>query len=161
MLLVCTQLGSTGENQAVTLEERARIVDEVVQVANKRVPVVVGTSASSTAEAVSLTQAAKDSGADGCMVVAPFYTKPSQRGLIAHFTAVAAVGLPVILYNNPGRTAVTIEPATVAALSKVPGIVAIKDATGGVDQVRLFALNSRQVLAPTQALHWTPDCLYW
>lgn len=120
----------------MTAGERKQIIAEVVDVVAKRVPVVAGTGASSTAVAVQLAQEAKDAGCDGCMVVSPFYVRPTQRGLVQYFTAVANVGLPVILYNNPGRTGVTIEPKTVAQLSKVPGIVAIKDATGGLDQIQ-------------------------
>ncbi|TYZ58624.1 hypothetical protein PybrP1_010081 [[Pythium] brassicae (nom. inval.)] len=89
-------LGSTGEHQAVTPEERHQIIAEVVDVAAKRVPVVAGTGASSTAVAVQLTQEAKDAGCDGCMVVSPFYVRPTQRGLVQHFTAVANVGLPAM-----------------------------------------------------------------
>uniref|UniRef100_K3X716 4-hydroxy-tetrahydrodipicolinate synthase n=1 Tax=Globisporangium ultimum (strain ATCC 200006 / CBS 805.95 / DAOM BR144) TaxID=431595 RepID=K3X716_GLOUD len=129
-------LGSTGEHQAVSDEERAGVIKAVVQTANKRVPVVAGTGSNLTATTIKLTQAAKDAGADGCMVVCPFYVKPMQRGLYEHFKAVAAVGLPVIVYNNPSRTGVSIAPETVAELSKVPGVVALKDATGGVEQVK-------------------------
>lgn len=110
-----------------------RIISEVVSVTNKRVPVVAGTGSNCTATAVKLTQAAKDAGVDGCMVVAPYYNTPTQRGIFEHFQAVAQVGLPVIVYNNPGRAMVTIEPETVVKLSKIPNIVAVKDATGGLD----------------------------
>ncbi|KAF1323142.1 Dihydrodipicolinate synthase, partial [Globisporangium splendens] len=146
-------LGSTGEHQAVSEEERAEIIKTVVQTTNKRVPVVAGTGSNLTTTTIKLTQAAKDAGADGCMVVCPFYVKPTQRGLYEHFKAVAAVGLPVIIYNNPSRTGVSIAPETVAELSKVPGIVALKDATGGVDQaLQVSALCDITLFAGEDAL---------
>ncbi|KAF1323132.1 Dihydrodipicolinate synthase, partial [Globisporangium splendens] len=132
-------LGSTGENQCVSKQEREQIISTVVDTTHHRVPVVAGTSANSTSEAIELTLAAKAAGVDACMVMSPFYSMPSQKGLYEHFRSVAQVGLPVMLYNNPGRAGVTILPETVARLSEVPGIVAVKEATGNVSQATEIA----------------------
>lgn len=130
------QMGTTGESPTVSHEEHDKVIAEVIKYTNHRVPVIAGTGSNSTVEAVRLTQAAKDAGADACLVVCPYYNKPTQKGMYEHFKTVAAVGLPVILYNIPGRTGISLTTETIVALSKVPGIVAIKDATGSVDQVR-------------------------
>uniref|UniRef100_K3X721 4-hydroxy-tetrahydrodipicolinate synthase n=1 Tax=Globisporangium ultimum (strain ATCC 200006 / CBS 805.95 / DAOM BR144) TaxID=431595 RepID=K3X721_GLOUD len=132
-------LGSTGENQCVSIQEREQIISTVVEITRRRVPVVAGTSANSTAETITHTLAAKTAGVDACMVMSPFYSVPSQKGLYEHFRSVAQVGLPVMLYNNPGRAGVTILPETVARLSAVPGIVAVKEATGNVAQATEIA----------------------
>lgn len=129
------QMGTTGESPTVSHDEHDKVIAEVIKYANKRVPVIAGTGSNSTVEAVRLTQAAKDAGADACLVVCPYYNKPTQKGMYEHFNTVAAVGLPVILYNIPGRTGIALTTETIVALSKIPGIVAIKDATGSVDQV--------------------------
>lgn len=128
-------MGTTGESPTVSHEEHDKVIAEVVKYTNGRVPVIAGTGSNSTAEALRLTQAAKDAGADACLVVCPYYNKPTQRGLYEHFKAVATVGLPVVLYNIPGRTGINLTPQTIAELAKIPEIVAIKEATGSLDQV--------------------------
>ncbi|KAG7376913.1 hypothetical protein PHYBOEH_001218 [Phytophthora boehmeriae] len=125
-------MGSTGENTLVSDEERLKVIETVVKCANGRVPVIAGTGALSTDEAVRLATEAKKLGADACLVIAPPYARPSQRGLYEHFRRVAGVGLPVMIYDNPGRAGVPLEPQTIADLAKVPGIAALKDATDSV-----------------------------
>lgn len=132
-------MGTTGESPTVSHEEHDKVIAEVVKYANKRVPVIAGTGSNCTAEALRLTQAAKDAGADACLAVCPYYNKPTQKGLYEHFKAVAQVGLPVVLYNIPGRTGINLTPQTVAELSKLPNIVAIKEATGSLDQAAEIA----------------------
>eukprot|EP00294_Goniomonas_avonlea_P001831 CAMPEP_0114558980 /NCGR_PEP_ID=MMETSP0114-20121206/10681_1 /TAXON_ID=31324 /ORGANISM="Goniomonas sp, Strain m" /LENGTH=290 /DNA_ID=CAMNT_0001744427 /DNA_START=10 /DNA_END=882 /DNA_ORIENTATION=+ len=125
--------GTTGESPTVSFEEHEQIIKFVIEKVAKRILVVAGAGANSTKEAVHLTQWSKDVGADAVLSVNPYYNKPTQEGLFLHFSAVAAVGIPVILYNIPGRSAVSMTPDTVARLSKLPNIVAIKEATGSVD----------------------------
>ncbi|CAI5712844.1 unnamed protein product [Peronospora farinosa] len=132
-------MGTTGECPTVTHEEHDRVIAEVVATANGRVPVVAGTGSNNTAEALRLTRAAKKAGADACLVVCPYYNKPTQKGLFAHFKAVAEVGLPVVVYNIPGRTNVNLSPETIAELYKLPNIVAIKESTGSLDQAMEIA----------------------
>ncbi len=112
------------------------MVEVTIEAAAGRVPVVAGTGSNSTAEAIELTRHAKEAGANGVLMVCPYYNKPTQRGLIAHYTAVAkAVDIPIILYNVPGRTGVNMLPETVATLAEVPNIVAIKEASGSIEQM--------------------------
>ncbi|MAM70522.1 MAG: 4-hydroxy-tetrahydrodipicolinate synthase [Gammaproteobacteria bacterium] len=124
-------VGTTGESPTLSIEENCAVVDHVVKTVKGRVPVIAGTGANSTQEAIEMTAAAKESGADACLLVTPYYNKPTQKGLIAHHTAIAeAVDIPQILYNVPGRTACDMLPTTVRELSKVDNIIAIKEATG-------------------------------
>ncbi|KAE9039820.1 hypothetical protein PR003_g5333 [Phytophthora rubi] len=132
-------MGTTGECPTVSHEEHDRVIAEVVAVANGRVTVIAGTGSNSTAEALRLTRAAMEHGADACLVVCPYYNKPTQKGLYAHFKAVAEVGLPVVVYNIPGRTNVNLSPQTIAELNKLPNIVAIKESTGSLDQAMEIA----------------------
>jgi 4-hydroxy-tetrahydrodipicolinate synthase len=132
-------MGTTGECPTVSHEEHDRVIAEVVATVNGRVPVIAGTGSNSTAEALRLTRAAKEHGADACLVVCPYYNKPTQKGLYAHFKAVAEVGLPVVVYNIPGRTNVNLSPQTIAELYKLPNIVAIKESTGSLDQAMEIA----------------------
>lgn len=136
-------VGTTGESATLTVPEHTEVVRRTVEVAAGRVPVVAGTGANSTAEAIHLTAAAAEAGADAALLVTPYYNKPPQEGLYRHFRAVAeAVDLPQILYNVPGRTAVDLLPSTVARLAEVPGIVGLKEALGDLDRVRdLVALG--------------------
>lgn len=129
-------MGTTGESPTVSHEEHDKVIAEVVKYTAGRVPVIAGTGSNSTVEALRLTQAAKDAGADACLVVCPYYNKPTQRGLYEHFKAVATIGLPIVLYNIPGRTGISLTPQTIAELAKIPEIIAIKEATGSLDQVR-------------------------
>ena len=128
-------MGTTGESPTVSHEEHDKIISQVVKYVNGRVPVIASTSSNSTQEALRLTQAAKDAGADACLVVNPYYNKPCQQGLYAHFHAVAQIGLPMVLYNIPSRTGLNLASKTVAELFKLPSVIAIKEATGSLDQV--------------------------
>jgi 4-hydroxy-tetrahydrodipicolinate synthase len=127
--------GTTGESSTLDYEEHDRVIKIVVEQVNKRVPVIAGTGSNSTREAIEITAHAKELGADGALLVTPYYNKPSQEGLFLHYKAVAdAVALPQVLYNVPGRTAVNLLPETVARLAVHPNIVAIKEATGSLQQ---------------------------
>tara|TARA_R110000772_G_scaffold209960_7_gene320520 strand:- start:229 stop:1107 length:879 start_codon:yes stop_codon:yes gene_type:complete len=126
-------VGTTGESATLSIEENCRVVDYVIEVVNGRIPVIAGTGANSTSEAIEMTAAAKKSGADACLLVTPYYNKPSQRGLIAHHRAIAeAVDIPQILYNVPSRTACDMLPATIKALSSIDNIIGVKEATGNL-----------------------------
>ncbi len=128
--------GTTGESATLDYKEHTRVIELAVKTVKGRVPVIAGTSANSTDETIMITKEAKKVGADGALLVAPYYNKPTQEGLYRHYKAVAeAVKMPIILYNVPGRTAVNILPATVARLADVKNIVAIKEATGDMKQV--------------------------
>jgi len=128
--------GTTGESPTLDHDEHKRVIDVVIQAANKRIPVVAGTGSNSTAEAVSLTKHAKAAGADGALIVLPYYNKPTQKGLIEHCRAIAdGADLPLILYNIPGRTGVNMLPETVAQLADHPNIVGMKEATGDIVQM--------------------------
>jgi len=127
--------GTTGESSTLDYEEHDRVIKIVVEQVNKRVPVIAGTGSNSTREAIEITQHAKELGADGALLVTPYYNKPSQEGLYLHYSAIAnAVALPQVLYNVPGRTSVNLLPETVARLAKHQNIVAIKEATGSLQQ---------------------------
>lgn len=127
--------GTTGESSTLDYIEHDRVIKIVVEQVNKRVPVIAGTGSNSTREAIEITGHAKELGADGALLVTPYYNKPSQEGLYLHYKAVAdAVALPQVLYNVPGRTAVNLLPETVARLAVHPNIVAIKEATGSLQQ---------------------------
>src|SRR3982751_360959 len=126
-------VGTTGESPTVDFEEHHVLIDAAVKHAAKRIPVIAGTGANSTREAIGLAQHAKKSGADMSLSVVPYYNKPSQEGLYRHFRAIAeAVDLPVVLYNVPGRTVADLQHETVLRLAEVPGIVGIKEATGDI-----------------------------
>lgn len=128
--------GTTGESPTLSHEEHHAVVGETIRAAAGRVPVIAGTGSNSTAEAIALTRQAKEAGADGVLIVNPYYNKPTQAGLIAHFRAIAdAVAIPIIMYNIPGRTGVNMLPETVADLAEHPNIVGIKEATGNVEQM--------------------------
>jgi 4-hydroxy-tetrahydrodipicolinate synthase len=127
--------GTTGEASTLDYDEHDRVIEIVVQQANKRVPVIAGTGSNSTKEAIEMTAHARKIGADGALLVTPYYNKPSQEGLYRHYKAVAeAVPLPQILYNVPGRTGINLLPETVARLADISNIVAIKEATGSLQQ---------------------------
>jgi 4-hydroxy-tetrahydrodipicolinate synthase len=136
-------VGTTGESATLTVAEHTDVIRRTVEAVAGRVPVIAGTGANATAEAIHLTEAARAAGADAALLVVPYYNKPPQEGLYRHFRAVAeAVELPQILYNVPGRTACDLLPATVARLAEVPGIVGLKEALGDLDRVReLVALG--------------------
>lgn len=128
--------GTTGEAATLKLEERQRLVELCVQVARGRVPVIAGAGSNDTAEAIELTRHAKRVGADAAMVVAPYYNRPSQEGILAHFRAInEAVQLPLLVYNVPSRTGVDISVETMARLSALPNVIGCKDATGDLTRV--------------------------
>ncbi|MES2674715.1 MAG: 4-hydroxy-tetrahydrodipicolinate synthase [Pseudomonadota bacterium] len=132
-------VGTTGESATLTVLEHLQVVKKVVDQVNGRIPVIAGTGANSTAEAVELTQSAKDAGVDACLLVTPYYNKPTQEGLFLHHQHVArAVAIPQILYNVPGRTGVDMKTETALRLAGVANIVGIKEATG--DLLRAKAL---------------------
>lgn len=129
-------VGTTGESATLDEQEHCEVIRQVVTFTDKRVPVIAGTGANSTTEAIQLTRCAKEAGANGCLLVTPYYNKPTQEGLYQHFKAVAeAVDIPQLLYNVPGRTACDMLPETVGRLSAINNIVGIKEATGQLDRV--------------------------
>lgn len=128
--------GSTGEAATMTLDEHKRMIKIAVEVCNGKIPVVPGTGSNNTAEAVELTSFAKKAGCDGALVVCPYYNKPTPEGQYRHFEKIAKeVDIPIVLYNVPGRTGISMLPSTVARLSKIDNIVAIKEAAGSIQQV--------------------------
>ena len=128
--------GTTGESATLSHQEHERIIDICVEAANHRIPVIAGTGSNNTCEAIKLTGYAKTAGADGALLITPYYNRPTQEGLYQHYRAIAAeVDLPLILYNVPGRTGVNILPETVARLAQLPTIAGIKEATGSLRQV--------------------------
>lgn len=129
--------GTTGETPTLSGDEYARVVRLVVECAGGHVPVLAGTGTNCTRTTIERTRLAKDLGADAALVVAPYYNKPQQSGLVAHYEAVAREGgLPVVVYNVPGRTGVNITPETIHTLSRIPGVIAVKEASGSTDPVR-------------------------
>lgn len=136
-LVIC---GTTGESSTMSLAEKKSVIDFSVKVANGRVPIIAGTGGNNTADAVAMSKYAESVGADGLLLVTPYYNKTTQKGLIAHFSKIAeSVNIPIILYNVPSRTGLNIEPETCLELSKIPNIVAIKEASGNISQVAKMA----------------------
>lgn len=126
--------GTTGESPTLSHDEHHRVVEIVIDQARGRVPVIAGTGSNSTQEAISLTRHAAGAGADGALMIAPYYNKPTQKGLYDHFKLVARkADIPIVLYNHQGRTGVTIQPETIKKLSDVGNFAAVKDASGGID----------------------------
>ncbi|ABC31597.1 dihydrodipicolinate synthase [Hahella chejuensis KCTC 2396] len=130
-------VGTTGESATLDFEEHEAVIKRVVDYVNGRIPVIAGTGANSTTEALHLTAQAKKAGADACLLVTPYYNKPTQEGLFQHFKKLAeSVDIPQILYNVPGRTACDMSNETALRLAQIPNIVGIKDATGNLDRGR-------------------------
>ena len=130
-------VGTTGESATLDVEEHLEVVRRIIAKAAKRIPVIAGTGANSTKEAIELTRRSKEAGVDGCLLVTPYYNKPTQEGLYRHYRAIAeAVSIPLILYNVPGRTACDMKPETVARLAALPGIVGLKEASGSMERNR-------------------------
>ena len=141
-------VGTTGESPTVDVDEHCLLIKATVDYVAKRIPVIAGTGANSTAEAIALTQKAKSLGADACLLVAPYYNKPTQEGLYQHFAAVAkAVDIPQILYNVPGRTGCDLSNDTVLRLAQLTNIVGIKDATGGMERGTDLLLRAPKTFA--------------
>jgi 4-hydroxy-tetrahydrodipicolinate synthase len=135
-------VGTTGESATVSVEEHCELIRVAVERADKRIPIIAGAGANSTAEAIRLTQYACNVGADACLSVVPYYNRPSQEGMYQHFKTIAeAVDLPMILYNVPGRTVADMSNQTILRLAQIPNIVGVKDATGklgrGIDLLRM------------------------
>lgn len=132
--------GTTGESPTLTTAEHERVIEICIKATKKRVPIIAGTGSNSTEEAIHLTKNAAAAGANGALVVSPYYNKPTQKGLYLHFKAVAnSVDIPIVLYNIAGRTAVNIEPATIAQLAKeCKNIVAVKEASGSLEQMQMI-----------------------
>ncbi len=128
-------VGTTGESPTLSHEEHDLVVETVVKQSAGRVPVIAGAGSNNTIETVRLVEAAKRAGADAALVVTPYYNKPTQAGMIAHFSAAAECGLPIVIYNIPGRSVVDMTPATMGELSKLDMIVGVKDATGDLSRV--------------------------
>jgi 4-hydroxy-tetrahydrodipicolinate synthase len=127
--------GTTGESATLSHAEHDEVIRTVIKAVNKRVPVIAGTGSNSTDEAVRLTQEAERSGADGALMISPYYNRPTQEGIYQHYRKVAsAVGIPLIVYNIPGRTGSKIEPETLARLAEIENVAGVKEATGSVDQ---------------------------
>ena len=128
--------GTTGESTTLSHEEHDRVIEITIDAVRKRVPVIAGTGSNNTTEAIRLTRHAKSAGADAVLMISPYYNKPTQEGLYQHYKAVAqAVDVPIIMYNIPGRTAVNMEPDTIARLAKIGNIVGIKEASGSMKQI--------------------------
>jgi 4-hydroxy-tetrahydrodipicolinate synthase len=146
-------MGTTGESATLSQQEHCDVIRQVVDFADKKIPIIAGTGANSTSEAIELTECAKQAGADACLLETPYYNKPTQQGLYLHYKAVAeTVAIPQILYNVPGRTAVDMLPETVKRLSEVANIIGIKEATG--DMARIEALLS---ICPNDFWVWSGD----
>jgi 4-hydroxy-tetrahydrodipicolinate synthase len=127
--------GTTGESATLDHKEHHEVIERVIKAVNKRIPVIAGTGSNSTAEAVALTKGAEKAGADGALMISPYYNRPTQEGIYQHYKKVASeVGIPIIVYNIPGRTGSKIEPETLARLSEIKNVAGVKEATGSVDQ---------------------------
>ncbi len=128
--------GTTGESATLDFAEHKRVIEMTVKIVDGRVPVIAGTGANNTLEAIDLTESAKASGADAVLSVVPYYNKPSQEGLYQHFKAITdAVDIPMVLYNVPSRTVTDMAPATIARLAEIPNIIGVKEASGSLSQI--------------------------
>lgn len=146
-------VGTTGESPTLNNEEHMKVIEETLKAVRGRALVIAGTGANSTAEAVELTTLAREMGADATLQVTPYYNKPNQEGLYRHFSTVADIGLPVVLYNVPGRTSREIAIETVARLAAHPNVVAVKEAGGKVERVKqTLAVCDLEVLSGDDAL---------
>lgn len=147
-------VGTTGESATLDEDEHCHIIELTVKWVNKRIPVIAGTGANCTREAIALTRRAKEAGADACLLVTPYYNKPTQEGLFLHYKAIAeAVDIPQILYNVPGRTACDLLPETIGRLASIPNIVGVKEATGKLERIQQI----RAVTGPEFALYTGDD----
>jgi 4-hydroxy-tetrahydrodipicolinate synthase len=128
--------GATGEGMAVSPNEKKKMVTLCAEVAEHKIPILVSSGTADTNQSVRLTEAMLKAGASGCLVVTPYYNKPTQRGCVSHFREIAKVGLPVIIYNNPGRVCVRLEAETVIEIARIPGIAGYKDSTADIELIR-------------------------
>lgn len=135
--------GTTGESPTLTKEEKIALFRHVVKVVNGRIPVIAGTGSNNTHASIELTKKAEEAGVDAIMLVAPYYNKPSQEGMFQHFKVIAeSTSLPVMLYNIPGRSSVNVSPETIVRLSKIENIVAVKEASGDLDNMTEILSNT-------------------
>jgi len=147
-------VGTTGESATLDEKEHCDIIKTAVDYAGGKIPIIAGTGANSTTEAITLTQRAKEAGADACLIVTPYYNKPTQEGLYQHYKAISeAVDIPQILYNVPGRTACDMLPETIGRLSHLANIVGVKEATGDLSRYRKI----RELTGPDFALYSGDD----
>jgi 4-hydroxy-tetrahydrodipicolinate synthase len=161
--------GTTGESPTLSHEEHDRVIELCIEAAAGRVPVIAGTGSNSTDEAIRLTKHAKKAGADGALIVSPYYNKPTQGGLYAHFEAIAkAVDIPIVVYNIPPRCVVDIQVETMAKLARIPTIVGVKDATGDITRITrqrrecgkdFIQLSGDDALALGQMSHGAVGCI--
>ncbi|RLA48137.1 MAG: 4-hydroxy-tetrahydrodipicolinate synthase [Gammaproteobacteria bacterium] len=141
-------VGTTGESATLEIEEHLAVIKACVEQVGGRIPIIAGTGANSTSEAIELTNRAKSAGADACLLVTPYYNKPTQEGLVLHYQAIAeAVAIPQILYNVPSRTACDMLPDTVCRLAQIENIVGIKEATGDMDRAKAIIAGSDEEFA--------------
>ena len=144
-LIIC---GTTGESSTMSYEEKKSVIDFSVKIVNKRVPVIAGTGGNNTQSVIEMSKYAEKAGVDALLIVTPYYNKTTQKGLISHYSKIAeSVHLPIILYNVPSRTGINIEPETFLELSKIPNIVAVKEANGNISQVAKIANLCKDNLA--------------
>ncbi len=127
--------GSTGESATLSFAEHEQVIEVTIDEVDGKVPVLAGTGSNNTAEALRFTKAAKDVGADGVLVISPYYNKPNRSGLIKHYTAIADLDIPVVVYNVPGRTGQNLTPDIIAELATHPNIVGVKEASGDIGQI--------------------------
>ena len=147
-------VGTTGESATLDEKEHCAVIKAVVDYAKGRIPVIAGTGANSTTEAITLTMKAKEAGADACLIVTPYYNKPTQEGLFLHHKAISeAVDLPQILYNVPGRTACDMLPDTVGRIAKLKNIIGVKEATGDLNRIKVI----RELTGPGFAIYSGDD----
>jgi len=146
--------GTTGESPTLSHEEHEKVINKVIDVSNGRIPIIAGTGSNNTREALQLTEYAKNAGADGALMITPYYNKPTQEGLYRHFKTIAdKVDIPIVVYNVPSRTGISITPETVARLCEMKNIVAIKEASGDIDQTsRILNLCDITVLSGDDSL---------
>ncbi|MBN2734693.1 MAG: 4-hydroxy-tetrahydrodipicolinate synthase [Methanomicrobiaceae archaeon] len=137
--------GSTGESATLTFEEHEEVIRKAVEISNGRVPVLAGTGSNNTAEAVRFTKAAKDLGADGALVLSPYYNKPNRSGLIKHYEKLADLDIPIVIYNVPGRTGQNLLPDLITELAEHPGIVGVKEASGDIVQISAIIEETRDL----------------
>jgi 4-hydroxy-tetrahydrodipicolinate synthase len=130
--------GSTGESATLSFAEHEKVIEVTLEEAGGKVPVLAGTGSNNTAEAIRFTRAAKDVGADGVLVISPYYNKPNRSGLIKHYTALADLDIPVVVYNVPGRTGQNLTPEVIAELATHPNIVGVKEASGDINQISMI-----------------------
>jgi len=144
---VIISVGTTGESATLDFKEHSKVIKTTIEIVKGRIPVIAGTGANSTSEAIELTESAKKNGADGCLLVTPYYNKPTQEGLFQHYKKIGdAVAIPQILYNVPGRTSVDMLPETVQRLSTHNNIIGIKEASGNKDRsIQLMKLCSENI----------------